>query len=49
MPTALDLPDVAATDVTPTRPSRADKAPATHPAIKPVQTTAPGDDIEDWI
>ena len=49
VPTALDLPDVAATDVTPTRPSRADKAPATHPAIKPVQTAAPGDDIEDWI
>ena len=49
VPTALDLPDVTATDVTPTRPSRADKAPATHPAIKPAQATTPGDDIEDWI
>ena len=50
VPTALDLPDVAATDVAPVKSSRADsKAAVPHPAIKPVKTTAPGDDIEDWI
>ncbi len=50
VPTALDLPDVAATDVAPVRSSRTEaKAPAPLPAIKPVRATAPGDDIEDWI
>ncbi len=50
VPTALDLPDVATTDVTPAKPSRADtKAPVPHPAFKPAQTTTPGDDTEDWI
>jgi hypothetical protein len=49
VPTALDLPDVHATDVTPAKTPRADRAPAPHPAIKPVRAASPGDDIEDWI
>ncbi len=50
VPTALDLPDVAATDVAPAKSSRTEtRAPAPHPAIRPVKTTTPGDDIEDWI
>lgn len=49
VPTALDLPDVAVTDVAPVKPSRADKAPVSHPAVKPVKTSVPGDDTEDWI
>lgn len=50
VPTALDLPDVATTDVSPAKSSRADtKAPVPLPAFKPAKTTAPGDDIEDWI
>ncbi|MGI8447654.1 MAG: hypothetical protein ACR2MP_10855 [Streptosporangiaceae bacterium] len=49
VPTALDLPDVHATDVVPARTPRADRAPAPHPAIKPVKAASPGDDIEDWI
>ena len=49
VPTALDLPDVSATEVTPAKPARADKGPTSLPAIKPVKTTSPGDDIENWI
>jgi hypothetical protein len=50
VPSALDLPDVDAADVTPARPSRSQpRSPA--PASAPVITTAGnvGDDIEDWI
>jgi hypothetical protein len=50
VPTQLDLPDVAATDVAPVRSSRTPpKAPAPTPAIKPVTATSGGDDIEDWL
>ena len=49
VPTALDLPDVHATDVAPAKTSRAERASAPHPAIKPVKAASPGDDIEDWI
>jgi hypothetical protein len=49
VPSALDLPDVPAADVTPaTRPSRSQPRP---PAPAPATTTAgsAGEDIEDWI
>ncbi len=51
VPTALDLPDVHAADVTaPAKSSRpGTRAPAANPAIKPATATAPGDDLEDWI
>jgi hypothetical protein len=50
VPSALDLPDVDATDVAPVKSSRnGSKAPAPAPAIKPVTVTAPGDDLEDWV
>ena len=50
VPSALDLPDVDATDVAPAKSSRTDPRPvAPVPAIKPVKATGPGDDIEDWI
>jgi hypothetical protein len=48
VPTALDLPDVHAADVAPTKPSRETRAPAPSPPTKPVPAP-PGDDIEDWI
>jgi hypothetical protein len=51
VPSALDLPDVTATDVAPAKPSRKEpKAPAPLPAVKPVPATSTsGEDIEDWI
>jgi hypothetical protein len=52
VPTALDLPDVAAADVAPAKPSRKEPkvAPAPLPAITPAPvTSSSGDDIEDWI
>jgi hypothetical protein len=50
VPSALDLPDVAATDVTPAKTSpRSPKAPAAVPALKPAPEPGLGDDIKDWI
>jgi hypothetical protein len=50
VPSALDLPDVDATDVAPAKSSRTDpRATAPVPAIKPVKASGPGDDIEDWL
>jgi hypothetical protein len=51
VPSALDLPDVTATDVTPAKPSRKElKAPAPLAAVKPAPvTSSSGEDIEDWI
>jgi hypothetical protein len=48
MPTALDLPDVAAADVSPIRPARRDtRTPPTVPAA--TAPDGPADDITDWI
>jgi hypothetical protein len=50
VPNALDLPDVAATDVALTKSGRESRAPASASATKPVQAPGPaGDDLEDWI
>jgi hypothetical protein len=52
VPTALDLPDVDAADVTPRRPSRTDtKPPATVPVIKSAPAETAGDEPawKDWI
>jgi hypothetical protein len=50
LPTALDLPDVTAADVTPDRPPRKEpKAPASVPAISPVRPGTDLDDFENWI
>jgi hypothetical protein len=55
VPTALDLPDVAATqpDPTPARirvmPGRDTRKPAPTPAPRPVVAGAGGEDLSDWI
>jgi hypothetical protein len=50
VPSALDLPDVDATDLAPARPSRSQpKAPAAMPAPRPAPAATPADDIGDWI
>lgn len=52
VPTALDLPDVSAADVTaPAKSPRQPKAPATAPAATPAPAPATGDqaDVTDWI
>ena len=46
VPSALDLPDVAAADVAPTRPLRGETK---VPTIIPAPVGSQGDDIEDWI
>jgi hypothetical protein len=49
-PTALDLPDVAAADVTPARPPRRTTWPTPPaPAAKVPDEPVSGDDITDWI
>jgi hypothetical protein len=49
VPSALDLPDVDAADMTPTRSSRKDRSTAQVPTITPAPAATTGDDIEDWI
>ena len=47
---ALDLPDVDATDLAPARPARShQKAPAATAAPRPTPAATPADDIGDWI
>ena len=49
VPTALDLADVTASDVTPARrPQRPGTTPL-HPATPPASVAAPDDDIKDWL
>jgi hypothetical protein len=50
VPTALDLPDIAASDITPLRPQRADSRPAAPaPVTVPAPAGNPSDDIADWL
>ncbi|MHB1596744.1 MAG: hypothetical protein ACYCO9_21995 [Streptosporangiaceae bacterium] len=50
VPSALDLPDVDATDLAPARPARShQKASAAMPAPRPSPAATPADDIGDWI
>jgi hypothetical protein len=48
VPSALDLPDVAAADVAPARPARRDTR-ASQVQVIPAPAGTPGEDIDDWI
>jgi hypothetical protein len=48
-PAALDLPDIAADDVTPIRPKRTGGSPPAAPAAAPAAAGPASDDISDWI